>query len=74
MSTLDGGRKIALEEKNIPFLKLALPLQYSNLVRNLPIVDFLVSEDVTYEPDAGDEVHEDGKESEAVPSRLPRHL
>ena len=43
-------------------------------MRNLPIVDFLVSEDVTYEPDAGDEVHEDGEEGEAVSPRLPRHL
>ena len=29
----------------------------------IPVVDFLVSEDVTDKPDAGDEVHEDGKES-----------
>ena len=40
----------------------------------IPVVDFLVGEDVTDEPDAGDEVHEDGKEGEAVPPRLPRHL
>ena len=71
MSTFDGGRKIALGRKNFVggcHVCGILPTIF------IPVVDFLVSEDVTDEPDAGDEVHEDGKESEAVPPRLPRHL
>ena len=40
----------------------------------LPVVDFVVRENIADEDDAGDEVHQDGKEGEAVPSRLTRHL
>ena len=43
-------------------------------VRKLPVVYFVVRENVADEDDAGDEVHEDGKEGETVPSRLARHL
>ena len=71
MSTFDGGRKIALGRESFGYdhhVCGILPTIF------IPVVDFLVSEDVTDEPDAGDEVHEDGKESEAVPPRLPRHL
>ena len=71
MSTFDGGRKIALGRKRFGddcHVCGTLPTMF------IPVVDFLVSEDVTDEPDAGYKVHEYGEESEAVPPRLPRHL
>ena len=40
----------------------------------IPVVYFLVCEDVADEADACDEVHEDGEKGETVPPRLPRHL